>query len=282
MPVVDGEPGRAFDLRDRAVDVDEVATALRGGPDDAGDASADGSITVRCPSPGPVHRRVGVVRPDRSYPLQAALAAAARSRGHEASVADELADVRRRLEAIDPPAVSLADERRHVASADAPDGLEERLASLRGQLEIARERGEDAEDLAAARERAVADLAERRTTRIAAEQRLERARSAARDARDRREERLRLEDRERNLERRARRDLAERMQAAFERAIDALPGEASAGEPPGRVVGPDADGALAVCRLARLQAPVVVAVDRFQTAEAAAAALDAPVLLVDG
>ncbi|GAB3680098.1 hypothetical protein GCM10028857_02360 [Salinarchaeum chitinilyticum] len=277
MPIVDGECGRAFDFRDSGLDASEVAAAV------AGDGSAP--IEIRCPDPGPVHDRVGVVEPGRSYPIRAALASAARRLGYSASQAAALADVRDRLAALELPPLSLAEERRHVAETDDATALEEQVATLRGQLEAARERGDDPAALAEARERAVADLTERRTERLAAEQSLDRARISAREHRDRREERLRLEDRERNLQRAARRELAGELQSSFERALSALPGDASprtveGDDAPASVDGPDAISALAVCRIAPMSTPVVVAGEWFSTATAAAAALDAPVILV--
>lgn len=290
MPVVDGERGRAFDLRNRSVGTDEVAAAIsssRPRSADAGTAGTEGSTTgddapieIRCADPGPVHERVGVVEPERSYPLQAALAAAARSRGLRAPQYEELAAVRDRLAALDLPPISLGEQRRRVAETDDGTALEEQVATLRGQLKAARERGDDPTALAEARERAVADLAERRTERLAAEQSLERARVDARTARDRREERLRLEDRERNLERAARRELTAALLPTFERALAALPGAATAGSSPGSVDGTDALGALAACRIAAIRAPIVLAGRWFDTAPAATAALDAPVILV--
>lgn len=281
MPVVDGEYGRAFDLRDRAIGVDAVQEAVGS----ASTGAESGAIRIRCPAPCPVHGRVGVVEPGRSYPLQAALAATARRLGHESSVATELDDVRERLAALELPGVSLEAERRRVAETDDATALEEQVATLRGQLEAARERGDDPEALAEARERAVADLAERRTERIAAEQSLQCARESAREARDRREARLRLEDRERNLEREARRELARQLEPGFERALASLPCAGPPadrlGEDPWTVDGPDAVGALAVCRLAPIRAPVVIAGEWFASATVATAALDAPVILVE-
>jgi len=312
VPVVDGRRGRAFDLRDRSLDAEHVAAAVASGAEAIVDsestvaidaessaaidpvsattitAGASGStssgappIEIRCATPGPIHERVGVVEPDRTYPLRAALATVARRRGHRASKAAELAAVRDRLAALDIPPVGLAAERRAVAETDDAAALEEQVAALRGQLDLARERGDDPESLADAREQAVADLAERRTERLAAEQSLDRARSSAREARDRREERLRLEDREGNLQRQVRRELAAAIQPAFERALASLPGAATAGATPGSVDGPDAVGALAVCRIAPIRAPVVLAGDWFPSATAATGALGAPVVLVD-
>lgn len=283
MPIVDGERGRAFDLRDSDVDADDVVAVITGDAG-GGDQPIDAAIEIRCPDPGPVHDRVGIVEPGQSYPLQAALAAAARRKGRESAVAEELREVRDRLAALDLPPVSVVEARRRVAETDDATALEEQVATLRGQLEAARERGDDPEALADARERAVADLTERRTERLAAEQSLDSARTAARAARDRREERLRLEDRERNLERAARRELAGALQPAFERALSAVPGDAETSdddESPGTVDGPDALGALAVCRIAKISAPIVVAGKWFPSATAAGAALDAPVVLVE-
>lgn len=163
MPVVDGQRGRAFDFRDRPIDARELAATIQDGSVGDGEATTDrpDRVDVRCPQPGPVHERVGIVEPGRSYPLQAALAVAARTLGHESSVATELADLRARLGALDPPGVTLEDERRRVAATDDAAALEEEVATLGGQLDAARERGDDLEALAEARERAVADLTER-------------------------------------------------------------------------------------------------------------------------
>lgn len=94
-----------------------------------------------------------------------------------------------------------------------------------------------------------------------------------------------LEDREGNLEREARRELAAAVRPSFERALAALPccGSPSEllGDSPWKVEGPDAAGALAICRLAPIAAPVVVAGDCFRSAATARAALDAPVILVE-
>lgn len=282
MPVVDGDPGRAFDLRDRPVGVDAVAAAIESDGDESDRRIA---VEIQCPPPGPVHERVGVIESDRSYPLQAALAATARRLGYESSVAEELADVRERLASFELPPVSLEGERRRIAETPDATTLEEEVATLRGQLEAARERGDDPEALAEARERAVADLTERRTQRLAAEQSLDHARASARAARDRREERLELEDRERNLEREARRELAEALQPSVERALAALPCCSSpselVGDTPWDLDGPDAVGALAICRLAPIGAPVVLTEEWFSSASLAVAALDAPVILVE-
>jgi len=263
--------GRAVDCRAEPISAVEVAAAVRGEP---------APIELSCARPGPLHERVGILERGRSYPLRTAIALAARSRGWSTSVDEDLAAVRERLASLDPPAVSTATARRRLAETEDGAALEDRVTALRGQLVAARDRGEEPEALAEARERAVAELTERQTERVAAEQRLERARAAARSARDRREQRLRLEDRERNLLSRARDELVAAAEPHVRRALDALPVEAAPGDDPADVDGPEVAGAMAACRIGRVRAPIAVALPRFGAPVEAAAALDAPVVLV--
>lgn len=270
---LDGETyrGRAIDLRDSPTDASEVAAAIR---DDSE------AITVRCPAPGPVHSRVGIVRPDRSYPLRAALAATARCLGYRSSRDPELTAVRKELASLNLSQISTASEREALAEVDDVDEPAERVAALRGRIEAARERGESPGGSPVELREAIAELSERHTERAAAEQALERAREKARKARDRRERRLRLQDREHNLQQTARRELAATIEPVFERALDAVPGECVPGDRPGVVRGDETTAALAICRIAPLSAPVVVACDRFPNPGAAAAALAAPTILI--
>lgn len=265
--------GNAIDLRGHPVDADTVHGAIHGD---------DGPVTVRCSGPGPVHDRLGVIRPGRCYPIRAALALVARQRGHDASVDPELATVREELAAIDPPSVSTEAQRRRLAESDGGTDLETRVAELRGRIAAARTGADDAdvEALQSELETVTTRLVEHRTDRIAAEQALSSARQAARRARDRRERRLELRDRERNLQRRARRELAATVEREFARALSVVPGACRTGDAPGTVDGDQTTAALAVCRLATIAAPVVLACDRFDSADAAASTLDAPVVLV--
>ena len=103
-------------------------------------------------------------------------------------------------------------------------------------------------------------MSEAETERIAAEQALARARDRVAENRERRRERLRLEDRAANLRRDAREHLAGIVREAFEEARADVPAGVEA----------SVSTALAVVRVAELDAPVVVArgVDLFGSVEA--------------
>ena len=271
--------GRAIDLRSVEdgcgveLDAETVAEAVR---------SDSGAISVDCPEPAPVHEHVGEIRPGMGVRRRAALAAAARSRGHTAPQADELAAVRDRLDALDAPEIDLRDARRRVADAsDEEAALRERVATLQGRVQALRDvSGPTSEDAEAAETERAAEtelaeatrrLSEVQTERIAAEQALARAREQAAASRERRRERLRLQDRSDNLRRAARDHLAGVVRERFEDAREAVPADVTE-EPVGE--------ALAVARVAELDAPVVLARDvrAFESADAAARWLDAPVI----
>jgi len=263
--------GRAIDLGDWDVSPETVGDAMRGNDTDAG-AGPDG-LAIACPSPGPVHERVGVIRPGIDVSRRAALAAAARSRGRTAPQDGELARVRERLDALDPPPVELADARRRVADAAGSEvAARERVATLQGRVRALRETDGDPSDAEAELSDATRRLADLETERIAAEQALARARERARAARDERRERLRLRDRADNLRRSARERLADALRPAFEDARGAVPGDPD----------PPVGAALAVARVADVAAPIVLDGDvaGFETASAAATWLDAPVIRV--
>jgi regulator of replication initiation timing len=284
--------GRAIDLRNvrercsrgrrgrerRGVELDAetVARAVRGDSGASEVADDPQTVAIDCPAPGPVHEHVGAIRAGMDLDRRAALAAAARSRGHAAPQADELDAVRERLDDFDAPAIDLRDARRRVADAsDETDALRERVATLRGQVQALREASggasEDTEAVETELTEATRRLSEVETERIAAEQALERARERAAANRERRRERLRLTDRADNLRRAARDHLVGVVRDPFEDARDGVPAEVS-----GESVGV----ALAVARVAELDAPVVLArdVDAFADVDVAARWLDAPVI----
>lgn len=265
--------GRAVDLTGVDVSASAVLEAIRG----TGEGGS--AVDVECPEPGPTHDHVGRL-PPTSFDRRGALAAAARSLGHESPASDRLADIREELASLPAPGVDLRSARRRVAEAGAEEErLRERVAELRGRLRARRETGADVEAVRAELSDAVARLSEVETERIAAEQALERAEAEARSARDRRERRLELEDRVANLERTVRADLAAAVWDRFREALDAVPGAATAGDEPGAYDGDDATAALAVARLAPLDAPVVVdGLDRVDGASEARAVVDAPVI----
>jgi hypothetical protein len=233
------------------------------------------------PVAGPAHGRVGVVRPDRASPGRSALAAVARSLGHEAPAAAEIAALDAEIADTEPDAVDLATARERVAGAGSEvDRLRERVAALRGRVETLRGLDADAGADVTAAERAfreaARELSEAETERRAAEQALSGARERARTARDDRERRLELVDRRDNLAREARSWLATRVRDRVDAAVAAVPGSvattfADAGPVTAR---------LGAARVAGLRAPVVLACRRFPTPRRAARWLDTPVVRV--
>lgn len=262
--------GRAVDLGGRA-DADAVVAAIRGEP--------AGGVAVECPDPGPVHEHVGHVRAGMALHLRGALAAGARSLGETAPQREEVEAVRAELSSLSVPAADVDEVRRRVAEAGVSvERLRERVATLRGRVRALDETGEGSEAARADLREAVRELSEAETERVAAEQLRDRLEREARDRRDRRERRLELEDRVANLEREARAHLTESVYDRFRAAVEALPGDATAGDGPGKYDGDAVTAALAVARVAAVEAPVVVAVDRLGDAATAARRLDAPVV----
>lgn len=234
------EAGRTVDLRGRAesADPDDLLAAIRDPNDDR----------VRCPQPDPVH--VGHLHGGVTVNLRSALAAAARSRGVDAPQDEELGD----LPELDTNQASPPDPaaaRRRVADTDAVE---------RQYRAVARE------------------LAAAETERVAAEQALDRERTAVSRARDDRQAALVAADRRRNLERAARDHLVATVADAFERALRVVPGGIPA--TPDEYDGPALPAALAVARVARIRAPLVVESASFARPSRVATYLDAPVLLV--
>lgn len=251
---------------ERAVNPARVAAAVRAGEAIAGEPA----IAVECRAPGPLHDRVGCIHSGISLRPRTALAVAGRTRGWTTAVDDEIAAVR----------AALAD--RPPAEVPNDGGARERIGDLEAEIERRRE------DVAAARgrraaggdadvEQAVRELSEVETEAAAIRATSKAERAAARSARDRLLARLRLRDRLGNLERKARRELVERARPRFVRALSGVSGADPGGKP--FDAPPDA-AALAIARVGDLQAPVVEASGRFETAAAAAEWLDAPVIRV--
>jgi hypothetical protein len=274
---VDGRVRRGRAVEVTGAPADAVVAAVRGERSE----EADPTVRVDCPDPCRVHRHIGRL-PPASFDRRAALVAVARTEGHTSPARDRLDDAREQLSALSAPPVDLSAARRRVAEAgDAEARLRERVAELRGRLDARRETGADTAAVEDELADVVARLSEAETERIAAEQALSRARSEARDARDRRDRRLELEDRIGNLERTVRADLAAAVWDRFRAAVAAVPGDASVGGTPGAYQGSETTAALAVARLAALDAPVVVdGLDCLGGADAAATLLDAPAIYI--
>lgn len=262
---------RVVDLRDAGIGAGRTRRAIYEG-------AVDG-LQVDCPDPQPVHEHVGVVSPAVSVAVRPALAAAARSRGLTAPQDDDLAAVRERLAGRSVPDADPdpADARRRLAGTESTvERRRERVATLRGRIQAAREAGRDVDALQSELADATRELSEAETERAAAREALDRAERLARDVRDAREERRRLQDRAGNLERAARNHLVDRVREEYVVAVADLCGD---GADPFAVA--DDAAALAVGRIADLRAPVVLACDRLTPTEAAAW-LDAPVIRVNG
>jgi hypothetical protein len=246
---------------------------------------SDARVAVAADDPGPAHEYVGCIRPEMGLRTRTALAAAARSRGLETPHDDALAAARERLAALDagnergPGTAGERTEHRQAAAeaTGETEQLREAVAAARGRLEARREQGLDptpaAEELAAAIER----LSEAETEAAAARQRLGVVRERTREHRNTREERFRLEERVANLERSVRTHRREQVTDEYVTALEAVPGTGGVEEP--YEVAP-VSGALAVARVAELSAPVVLACERFESAESAADWLDTPVIQV--
>ncbi|MFB6255469.1 MAG: hypothetical protein ABEH58_01880 [Haloplanus sp.] len=270
--------GRAIALPD--VSVAAVVRAIRGDGVSV-DAGPGPPLRIDCQPPGAVHDHVARL-PPATFDRRAALAAVARELGHTSSVRSELDAARADLAELSLPSVDVDAARRRAAETGAmEERLRERVAELRGRLQARRETGADTTAVEAKLDEATAELSEAETERIAAEQALDRAESLAREARDRRERRLTVEDRVANLEREVRHDLATAVWDRFRAALRTVPGTATAGATPGTYDGDPGTAALAVARLASLDAPVVIdGIDGFDGAAAAASTLSVPVIYV--
>jgi hypothetical protein len=253
--------GAVLDLRERRVDPDALLAALRDEPS---------PYDLECPSPGPVHERVGVVTEATSVRRRTALALAARSRGLSAPQDDRIEHLRGELAAVEVPAPPTTPD---APPAEDVTRLRERVASLRGAVKALEAIDHDPADARERLREAAGRLAELETERAASEQADERLR-AVRDARERR---LRLEDRLANAERAARAHLADLLSPAVADAVAAL--GACDDEWVDEPTDAPADAlALAVLRLARVEAPVLLRVDRLGNPGSAAAWLGAPVI----
>lgn len=263
--------GRAVTI-DQNVDEKAVVAAVRG--------ESVAAVTIDAPTPQPVHEHVGYIHAEMGLRTRTALARAARCRGATTPYDEQIESVRATRDsiAVDGEGDSRATHREAVAEQTAETArLRERVATLRGKLQAARENGDDVDAITDKLEAAIRELTEVETESEAERQRLDGARETARERRDKRERIRRLDDRIENLKRDARAHLVDEMTDEFTRALAAVPG----GDPPSDPFEADAVTAgLAIARLAEMAAPVVLGCDRFESAGAAADWLDCPVLKV--
>lgn len=248
--------GAVADLRDSDVSGRAVAAGVRGD---------DGPCRIHCRPPGPLFDHVGYVHADMGLRVRNALAVAARSLDLSAPQAAEIERLRAERDRL---SVDEQPQRRTAAPEADPTELRERVATLRGRVQALEANDEDASDARAELRAAAAKLSESQTARIAAEE----YRDQTRSDRDRRERRMRLDDRIANRERDARSALVERVREPYERAVFALDPTADPFDAPPVVA------ALALLRIGRPRAPVVLAVDWFPSPAVAADWIGGPVV----
>lgn len=256
--------GRVVDLRTRSVDGAAVAAAVRG---------ERRLPAIDCPTPSPVYDYAGYVHPKMGLQTRTALAAAARSLDYETPHDDAIADRRSAIAALDLSPPTLAETPEPVPETTIA-GLRETVAEHRGRVRARCELGRDGDEARADLRDAAAQLSERETQQAAAKQTRVRRRETARAYRDRLEKRRRLADELANLEREARATLVDRLAGTFGAAVRAVPGPT----PADPFDAPPVTAALAVLRVARTDAPVVLSVDRFDSPTAAAEFLGTPVV----
>lgn len=217
-----------------------------------------------------LYEHVRVVAPGLTLDRQRALVAVARSRGVRTDVDAELRAARDRVGELEADVPSTESARRRVAEAERDLTTQrERVATLRGRVLES-----DDPEAEAAYRTAIAELAELETERVAAGEALESARRRARAGRDVLERRMRLEDRVRNLERRARAAAREAVRPVVDAAVAETPGSDAASY----ADADDVTAALALVRAGRIRRPVVLACRRFPDAASAEAWLGTPVV----
>lgn len=262
------DSNEAIDLRRASIAVDTVRTAILGN-----------HPTLRVDCPEPTRWWTTLAMPGDGTPPLDRVVAAARSRGHHPPAERTLASAQRELRDLTVERVDTEEPRRRLADAGTEvERLREDVATARGRLQSRREVGADTVDAEAALDDAVRRLSEAETERVAAEQAYDAAQRRAREARAARERRLQLQDRVANRRRDTRRALAASVQESFAAAVGTFPGAATLSVAPLRVEGDEVTAALAAARIADLRAPVVDTTDRFESASAAADALDATVI----
>ncbi len=265
--------GRAVDLSEEAIALEDIVTAVRSNDEMK-------KVEIICEDPGQVHEYVTPIESGMTIRLRSAMVAAARSLGVDAPQDEEIAHIEEQMCSLDIDDLSLRAERKRIADASGSETrLREQVAALRGRVQALREFEGSSDGAESELRDATRELAETETKRIAAEQTLKAARERQQSARDTRERRLCLRDRKENLERDARRYLVRQVHERFVAAIEAVPGQGQTTKP-GVFEGDSVTAAFAVARMASIQAPLVLACDRFDTPEAAAGCLHAPVLQV--
>lgn len=260
--------GRVVDLRCQGVRAEAIAKAVRGEcvyP--AVDAQPPGSVYDYC----------GHVHPEMGLRTKTALAAAARSRGHETTHDDTIAELRAELSDLDRAEPTLPRARDPIDDATVAERRES-AAEVRGRLAAREALGAETAPIEERMRETARTLAECETERAAAVESRRQRRDRAREYRDRQAQRRRLADRLANRQRDARRELLDRIEAQFVAALREVPGVPTDNQPDDPFEAAPVPAALATLRLARTNAPVILEADRFSSPVAAANWLGAPVV----
>lgn len=265
--------GQAVEVGMLEVEPERLFRAVRDGDD-------IGGVRIACQSPSPVHERIGLIQPEMGLSIRSTLAVIARNRGLVTPKDDQIAAIRTELSNTTPAVTPVADVHEAIPAPGSADleRLRERVATLRGKLAARDAGGGDTETARLELAEAIRAYADARTERIATRQQIRRVRQTARVERDDREHRLQLQDRLGNLKRAARKHLAMELRDDFAAAVDTVPGDGTVPAHPNAFSGEAVVAALALARMASLEAPVVLNCDRFCTAAEAATILEAPVI----
>lgn len=239
-----------IDLGATDIDAATLCRAIRDPDDDR----------VQCATPGALHGRVGHISPRSAPAIRPSLALAMRSQRTSTPVDRSLAAAQSERAQLEVPMVDLDAVRQAVAETRQDKrALRERVARLGGKVSALRETdGGDPTETVEALQSAAKSLSEAETGHLAAVQRLEEKREAARDARNVENRRLQLTDRIGNLRQDARAYLVETGWPCFTDAVDTLPIETVVGSDPSSWSGPGWVAAIALLQMADVEAPVVV------------------------
>lgn len=256
--------GHVVDLRGQPIDGQTVAAAVH---------EQRCLPAIAAPSTPAVYDYCGHVHPEMGVRTRTALAAAARSRGHETEYDDRIAQLQDQLSARDSSEPSLPAVREWVSDRTLAE-LRETAATKRGRLQARERLDADTDELENTVRETTRTLATRETERTAAEESRKQRRELARSYRDRVADRRRLADRLANRRRDARAELVSALSPQFAAALDAVPGPT----PRDPFDAPPVPAALAILRVARTDAPIVLDADAFRNPTAAADCLGAPII----
>ncbi|MFC7071868.1 hypothetical protein ACFQJ7_10510 [Halovenus rubra] len=247
---------------------------------------ADDRIEVSCPTPSLLHEAVGCLYPGMGVQTKTALARAARTRGMTTPYDEDLEAARAKLTDVCVESISLRQHREVMAGTEETvEQARVRAAEARGRVRECEENGLATDEANSRLAAALQYLSEAETAAIAAEQAYTSAREQRRAQLDNREQRFRLQDRVANYEREAHAYLVDQLRDEFSETLTTL-SEMMADQLSDALSTPirspfdvePVPAALAVGHLGNLSAPVVLAIDWFESPSKASEWLDTSVI----